>query len=148
FLDLDVWNRHELNSERMTEWLGTLVELGPDKLLSATRELDPELLALWVSRHATIYDLTLEEDAPEDTTNPLLQTPDRYFVIEITATGDEARTVERFLDLLYRADMDSARKLLMAARSEPASELEEMGYRWRSGRMADLGFVDYYEALE
>jgi hypothetical protein len=27
-------------------------------------------------------------------------------------------------------------------------ELEETAFRWRSGRMADLGFVDFYEALE
>jgi hypothetical protein len=36
----------------------------------------------------------------------------------------------------------------MAARSEPVAELEEQSYRWRSGRMADLGYVDFYEALE
>jgi len=28
------------------------------------------------------------------------------------------------------------------------AELEETAYRWRSGRMADLGFVEFYEALE
>ncbi len=35
----------------------------------------------------------------------------------------------------------------MSARSEPAAELEETSYRWRAGRMADLGYIDYYEAL-
>ena len=36
----------------------------------------------------------------------------------------------------------------MAARSEMPAELEEMAYRWRSGRLADLGYVDFYEALD
>jgi hypothetical protein len=33
-------------------------------------------------------------------------------------------------------------------RSELDSELEHTAFRWRSGRMADLGFVDFYDALE
>ena len=36
----------------------------------------------------------------------------------------------------------------MSARSETEAELEEMSYRWRSGRLADLGYVDFYEALD
>ena len=36
----------------------------------------------------------------------------------------------------------------MGARAESDAELEEMAYRWRQARMADLGFADYYEALE
>ncbi|RMH40500.1 MAG: hypothetical protein D6689_13715 [Deltaproteobacteria bacterium] len=58
------------------------------------------------------------------------------------------RLVLRLIDDLYRADMALARHTLMAARSELPAELEEMSYRWRSGRMADLGYVDFYDALE
>jgi hypothetical protein len=36
----------------------------------------------------------------------------------------------------------------MSARSEPPAELEENSYRWRSGRLADLGYVDFYDALD
>src|SRR5262245_9973457 len=49
---------------------------------------------------------------------------------------------------LYRADPDLARHTIMAARSEPPAELEENSYRWRSGRLADLGYVDFYDALD
>jgi hypothetical protein len=41
-----------------------------------------------------------------------------------------------------------ARRLLVGARGELPSQLQEMAYRWRSGRMADLGFADPFEALE
>jgi hypothetical protein len=37
---------------------------------------------------------------------------------------------------------------MMSARWELASDLEEHSYRWRTGRMADLGYAEYYEALE
>jgi len=54
----------------------------------------------------------------------------------------------RILDNLYRADLNLARRLLVGARSELDAELEELAHRWRQGRMEDLGFADYYEALE
>ncbi len=41
-----------------------------------------------------------------------------------------------------------ARRLLVGARAELPSSLQEMAYRWRNGRMADLGFADHWEALE
>ena len=60
----------------------------------------------------------------------------------------EAEVIIRLVDSLYRSDKDLARRLLVAATSELDSELEETAYRWQRGRMADLGFADYYEALE
>jgi hypothetical protein len=36
----------------------------------------------------------------------------------------------------------------MAAKSEQGAELEETAYRWRSGRLADMGYTDFYDALE
>ena len=36
----------------------------------------------------------------------------------------------------------------LGERPEPPAELEENSYRWRSGRLADLGYVDFYEALD
>ena len=39
------------------------------------------------------------------------------------------------------------RRLLVGVRAESDAELEETAYRWRCGRMADLGFADFYEAL-
>ena len=54
----------------------------------------------------------------------------------------------RLVDSLYRNDKDLARRLLVAAIGELDSELEETAYRWQRGRMEDLGFADYYEALE
>jgi hypothetical protein len=54
----------------------------------------------------------------------------------------------RLIDDLYRADGVLARHAIMSARSEPPAELEETSYRWRSGRLADLGYVDFYDALD
>lgn len=149
FVDLDAWDRDNVDPARFFEWLEALLDLGAQHAAALTRALDAELASLLLAQHAQVHDLSLEEGPAEDTEHPLYPTPDRFFLVEITAEDPErARLIERWIDALYVADMDLARRVLMGARWELPSELEEHSYRWRSGRMADLGFIEYYEALE
>jgi hypothetical protein len=46
------------------------------------------------------------------------------------------------------ADLDLYNRLMQAAMWEQDSELLEWAYRWKSGRLQDEGFPEYYEALE
>ena len=148
-LDMDIWDRDRLQFDAAVPWLQALVEAGFEKLAEVWERLDPELSALILARTTRIYDHTLEEAAPEDEERPMITTVDTFFTVVITAEReDEIRLVYRIIDDLYRGDMTLARHTLMSARSELTSELEEMSYRWRAGRMADLGYVDFYEALE
>lgn len=148
-LDLEIWDRDRLQLEAAMPWLQALVDAGFEKLAQVWERLDPELAALILARTTRIYDHTLEEAADEEEERPIITTPDTFFTVVITAEReDDIRLAYQIVDDLYRADMVLARHTLMAARSELAAELEEMSHRWRSGRMADLGYVDFYEALE
>ena len=148
-LDLEIWDRDQLQLDAATPWLAALAEAGFEKTTEVWRELDPELRALFLARTTRIYDHSLEEAPDEGEDRPMFTTPDTFFTIVVTAEReDDIRLVHRIVEDLYRGDMELARHTLMAARSELISELEEMSYRWRSGRMADLGYVDFYEALE
>jgi hypothetical protein len=148
-LDLELWERDRLDASRALPWLAAVLAAGYEKAGQIWEALDKEVAALLLARHARIYDTTFEEEPPEDTPHSVYKTPDTFFYVEITAEDDDdVRLVIQLLEDLYRADPQLARHTLMAARSEPQPELEEMSYRWRSGRMADLGYVDYYEALE
>jgi len=147
-LDLDLWDRDRMQLEATKPWLAAVVEAGFDKVGQVWKALDPELAALMLQRCTRIYDLSLGED-PETEERPTITTPDTFFAIAITEEDDQSQLlVQRLVEDLYRADMELARHTIMTARSEPPAELEEMSYRWRSGRMADLGYVDFYEALE
>lgn len=148
-LDMDIWDRDRLQFDAAVPWLQALVEAGFEKLAEVWERLDPELAALILARNTRIYDHTLEEAADEDEERPMITTVNTFFTVVITAEReDEIRLVYRIIDDLYRGDMTLARHTLMSARSELTSELEEMSYRWRAGRMADLGYVNFYEALE
>jgi hypothetical protein len=148
-LDMDVWERDQIQLDGVMPWLVALCEAGYEKLGEVWEALDPEFSALVLARATHIYDLSLGEEVPDDEERPVFLTPDRFFAVALTGEReDDIQLVHRVLDHLYRADMQLARHTILSARSEIPSQLEEMSYRWRAGRMADLGYVDYYEALE
>ncbi len=148
-LDLEVWDRDRVQLDAAGPWLASLIEAGPDKLAEMWAGLDAELRALLVARGATVVDHSLGEELPDEEERPSFSTPDTFFTIIVTAEReDDVRMIYRLVDDLYRVDPELARHTLLAARSELPSELEEMSYRWRAGRMADLGYADFYEALE
>jgi len=146
--DLDGWTKDQLDVAPLKPWLEALVETGFEKLGQVWGALDTELRALILQRQTKIYDVTLEEAPPDESEAPILATPDRFFLLELYGDDDTQRLVQQVIEDLYRADPDLARHTIMSARSEPAAELEETSYRWRSGRLADLGYVDFYEALD
>jgi len=148
FLDLDAWEGEHLSPADTRPWLGALLAAGPEKVAQVWRGLDPELAALLLAQHTRIYDV-VEGDVPEAEEPPFYPTPDRFFVVKITAEDPEdVRIIERTLDHLYREDAELTRHILRAAQSETIAYLEEQSRRFASGRRQDLGYADYYEALE
>lgn len=148
-LDFDVWDRDRLRPARALAWLHVLDELDPRRLAAAVRGLDDELVAMTIARHAVVHDRTLDEAPDPQLRHAVWPSPDGTFLVElVTSHPEAARTLERVLDRLYRGDPDLARRVLQDAKWGVEAEMEEDAYRWRSGRMADLGFVDYHEALE
>jgi Family of unknown function (DUF6178) len=166
-LDFALWERDQIVPARAAEWLEALAEAPYETIGEWVAGLDVELFALLLRKSARIYDLT-QEEPPEEPEGRFYPTPDSFFVLDVIGFGTDevagvpgappgleddvppgsALSVMRIVDSLYRADKDFARRLLVGARAELDSELEELAFRWRQGRMADLGFADHYEALE
>jgi hypothetical protein len=147
-LDIEVWDRDRPLLEPIKPWLATILDAGFEKVGQVWAGLDPELRALYFQRNAEIYDHSLGEEPREDDERPIFTTTDRFFTLIFLGDEENQRLTQALIDDLYRADAPLARHTLMAARAEPAAELEDQAYRWRAGRMADLGFVDFYEALD
>ena len=146
--DLDAWNKDELTTAPLKPWLMALAECGFEKVGEVWGHLDAELRALILQKQVVVYDTTLEEGPAEDNEAPIMATPDRFFLLELKGDDEMQRVIQQLVEDLYRADPDLARHTIMSARSEPPAELEETSYRWRSGRLADLGYVDFYDALD
>jgi hypothetical protein len=146
--DLDAWNKDQLDIAPLKPWLVTLLNAGFEKVGEVFAGLDTEFRALLLQRAVKIYDVSLEEEPAEDNEGAIMATPDRFFMLELLGDEETQSLTQRVVEDLYRADFIMARHIIMAARSEPPAELEEMSYRWRSARLADLGYVDFYEALD
>jgi uncharacterized protein DUF6178 len=159
-LDFAVWQRDRIVPDALAEWLEAMAHASPERIGRWLAGLDTELVALVVRRGASVYDLS-QGGPPEEPEGTFFPTPDNLFVLDVVGIrgddggaqsegneDDRVAVIIRLIDSLYRSDKDLARRLLVAASSELDSELEETAYRWQRGRMADLGFADYYEALE
>ena len=146
--DLEAWNKDQLDIAPLKPWLVTLLNAGFEKVGAVFARLDTELRALIMQRAVKIYDVSLEEEPAEDNEGAIMATPDRFFMLELLGDEETQALTQRIVEDLYRADFIMARHIIMAARSEPPAELEEMSYRWRSARLADLGYVDFYDALD
>ena len=146
FLDLDGWERDELSPDRLRQWLDILSNDSPEKLAQVVDALDPEQIALYIKKQANIYDLSVDEP-PEEPEGVFWPTPDTFYLFDILVPGEDGKALERFVGNLYRADLELARRVVMSARWEIGSDLEEWAYRFRQGRLADLGFPDADEAM-
>jgi hypothetical protein len=158
-LDFALWQRDRIMPDALAEWVEAMAHASPERIARWLAGLDAELVALVLRRGARIHDLT-QGPPPEESEGTFFPTPDGFFLLDVvglpaddgaSAGADEhdrAAVIIRLVDSLYRSDKHLARRLLVAAAGELDSELEETAYRWQRGRMADLGFADYYEALE
>jgi hypothetical protein len=146
--DLDAWNKDQLDIAPLKPWLVSLLEAGFEKVGQVWGRLDTELRALILQRQVKVYDVSFGEEPADDNESPIMATPDRFFMLELLGDDETQSLIQRVVEDLYRADADLARHTIMCARSELPAELEEMSYRWRSARLADLGYVDFYDALD
>ena len=164
-LDLALWEGDRLSVQRLEDWIYLLAAMPSDTVGRWISGLDVELVGLLIRKGARVYDLEIDgpPDEPEGIAWP---TPDRLFVLDVRGyrgqaverdEGEEpppeaedhsAEAIIQLMDRLYRADLSLARRILVAVKAELDSDLEEMAYRWRQGRLQDLGFEDPLSARE
>ncbi len=145
-LDAEVWTRDELSTERFDTWLAALMAAGPDVLGEKLLALDDEVLNWLVRRSVRVQVVEDPDDfTPEE--DEYVLSPDGRLCIYFPAGAPRDLPLKLFLDWLARTDPVLCVDLLVHAEAALDSNLQEEAYRWRSGRMADRGYVDYYDAL-
>lgn len=152
-LDLDAWRGGEFEPSRAMPWLlaaraGALED--PKAAARWARKiaaLDPEVLFLTLRSALRVHELEPNEPDPEITSDRWMRSPDGKFIVEFLRDGLDHLAVKGIVDDLYAEDPFKATRLLSAIRWELDSELSETALRWRTGRLADLGFPSLEEAL-
>lgn len=150
-LDLDCWSRYEFKPSQLSPWLAALVGGAEDQVLRARlRELDPEILALFVKEYLLVDVWGEEGEVPDAFWDEphVERSPDGVYAL--VYNGDDATNalLRSTMNRLFDVDMVLAWTLLEAARWELKTPMEEEALRWRKSRLEEWGFVEIGEAMQ
>ena len=146
-LDRELWRHDDYLPEKGIEWLDLLMAAEEEEqLVELLPHLDFGLLLLMIMHEITvgggIGDLTTDDERQTEWDHSF----DNIFMI--TFRNDKtSELVGRFLDLIFRTDKDLYLGLMQGVKNEVSHEVEEHCRRFRSGRLADLGFPERLDAL-
>jgi hypothetical protein len=142
-LDLDAWQDDLPDRRNLDGWIGALLDAGEEPLLRGLGSLDPELLSLYLKGHLEVFLRSGDDDWQPPAGADTL---DGQFFFRALGDGDIARIVG-MLRTLFEHDYWSYFRLLQSVIWEVEPELEEWALRWRAGRLEDLGFPPWEEAM-
>ena len=141
-IDLDAWNGLTPDRRALHEWLTAIGE-AEDTHLRAFQELDTELIVLLIREHAEVHLQPDREWIPPDGG----MTIDGQFWLVPISDSDDLEQLMEGLRLLFQRDYWLYFRLMQGAIHELDSDCEEFALRWRTGRLADLGFPDWNESI-
>ena len=147
-LDLDCWDKDNLKSRQVLTWLEELQRSGNDVLTNTLRTLDVELLTTAFRNHLRIHAALPFEEEDEPVSYDEIIANELYriqFLDEEDRINDRIR---RLLSALRMSNLDFYHNLMQNIMWGQDRDAEEWAYRWKSGRLQDEGFPDYYDALE
>jgi hypothetical protein len=144
--DLELWIREGMDLGRLLHWIEILFECGKPRVLSWIRSVDFELLVLLFERTVLLLEPEELENLPERL-NDRIYTPDNthYLLVKL---GTDYGLLKQLLDLVFAKDPDLFFALTGNLGTNPPAEVEELAYRWRTGRLADRGWPDLDEAMQ
>lgn len=148
FVDLDCWESGDQpEMADLAAWLAPFAADGPESLRRAFLCLDNALQVLFVATNLTILDARSEDIPDTAEGSARMSTPDGFFVLDVAI--DEESDLDPFavISALYQHDPEDTYRVLMAAKWELASTLEEEARTFRAARLADMGFLERAEAL-
>lgn len=157
-LDLDGWRRDRLDLVSSREWLSSIARTYAQAdrprgaLVDLMYTMDPELWTLVLTPGTMVAPLDPDQDDARDLAADELghlrtwESPDGFFLVGVP-DDEPGRTALVTLSKIYDDDLDEGRRLCHAIHRTLPSQVEEDCLRWRTGRLADLGFVEWEEAM-
>lgn len=157
-LDLDGWVRDRVDIRRARRWLHAIAEHAPadgprGTLADLIYAMDPEFWTVALAAGTVVVEIPADQDDALDQITAQLgslrtwETPDGFFVVGVPDDELGLRTLQT-IHRIYDDDLGEGRKLCLSIQSLLPSQAEEDLLRFRNGRLADLGFVEWEEAMQ
>jgi Family of unknown function (DUF6178) len=145
FVDLGGWKKDQVDLHQVLTWLRAARGDEAGDFLRKLRKVDTEVFELMVREFTLIHDL--EENPDVHAEGVTMETPEGRYLVEFKGVeGPELAAMRSILNDLIADNPFEAVRFLEATRWEVPGELEESAYRFRTGRLQDLGFPALEEA--
>jgi hypothetical protein len=146
-LDLDCWDKDGLKSRQVLTWLEELQRSGGEVLTKTLLSLDIELLTAAFRSHLRIHATLPFEEEDEPINYDEIIANELYRIEFLDEEDSFNEHIRRLLSSLRMSNLDFYHNLMQNIMWGQDREAEEWAYRWKSGRLQDEGFPDYYDAL-
>jgi hypothetical protein len=146
-LDLECWSRDEILADNAWEWLSACGESGSDVLADKFLSLDFEFGVSLLQEVMKVY-IAGEDFNPDEGIPAGSFSADGMHYSVFDCSGDRQDLSEKLLIEIFNKDHDRYFRLLSAVRDGMRLQNQEEAFRWRTGRLADIGFPDYSDALK
>jgi hypothetical protein len=144
-LDLDVWNGYEPDLATLGDWITALSHTPQAAFLRSLDGIDPELLVLWLRSRIGV---SMKPGGDDDWQPPdESQTLEGQFYFRALHEGDDVVPIVTLLRGLFESSYWTYFRVMQGVVWELDSDLEEWALRWRTGRLQDLGFPPWDEAM-
>lgn len=141
-LDMDCWDGDNLSSVLTLHWLELLLNTSHEKICQLIRDLEPEILALFLKKHLTITHGIEVFDSDEIDNAKRLES---LYDIDY-ASEKAAKVIGALLRIWMEQEQDCYLLVMEMIRSELLTCLEEEVYQTRNNRLLDIGILPGIEA--
>jgi len=146
FLDIDLWNKDELDIHRFEYWLYAYRACQDEAIRHEF--INSSEFALFLKGRFNIWTFDVEDPQYPDHDHYFL-TEDNLLLFEFEEDCLFVDEVRQFVRELYgNLGVEKAYSYLFKIVSDSISALQEEEYRLKRIRLEDFGIVDYYDALE
>jgi hypothetical protein len=146
-LDMELWQGWSFQENKAVEYLGYIMLGSEEHFLELLPHLDFNLLSLFLGREIIVAGGIGEINTDEERQTDWDYTFDDVFLIKFK-NPEHAQIIGTFLELVCRLDNPLYVSLMESVSGEIDIESEDDCYHLKSGRLADLGFPPYDEALQ
>lgn len=145
FLDLDLWQKDDLDVHNFEFWLEAFGKITDEQLRSEFSKSDQFILYLKSVTNIWTFD---QEDPMYPDHDYYFLTEDSLLLFEYDQNFQFVDEIKAFIREIYsELGVEKAYSFLFKLVSESFDVLQEDQYRLKKRRLRDYGFVDYYDSL-
>ena len=145
-LDMELWDGWTFSEEKACHWLAHFMEGGEPRIHELLKHVDYEILQLLLGRELVVGGGIGDHSNDEERLADYDHTFDGVFMLTFK-NPKHSQLIGSFLSMLVKLDNPLYTALMEGIKGDVDLELEEECQRFRNGRLQDLGFPPYEEAL-